>query len=68
MTTKWAQTLADQGPNRVSSLDPSRIFLRWERRSYEGLGYDLKYSRVGPEYEPALGFEGRDTITGWATA
>lgn len=60
VTAKWAQTFEDGKPNRAISLDPARIYLRWERRSFEGLGYDLSYARAGPRYRPAVGFEGRD--------
>lgn len=60
VTAKWAQTFADGQPNRAASLAPARLYARWERRSYEGLGYDLQFSRAGPRYEPAMGFEGRE--------
>lgn len=60
LTAKWAQTFEDGQPNRVGSLDPARIFLRWERRSFEGLGYDLSYARAGRRYRPAMGFEVRE--------
>lgn len=63
VTAKWAQTFDDRQPQRVSPLDPSRLYLRWERRSYEGLGYDLSYARAGARYRPALGFEGREDYT-----
>lgn len=60
VTARWAQTFEDGSSNRISSLDPSRVHLLWERRSYEGLNYDLRYDRAGERYRPALGLELRD--------
>ncbi|OFX43621.1 MAG: hypothetical protein A2X03_10955 [Bacteroidetes bacterium GWA2_40_15] len=39
--------------------DLSKIFLQWQRRTYEGFGYGLNYSRAGDSFNPALGFEFR---------
>jgi hypothetical protein len=57
LSAKWAQTFDDEGPGRATSLEASRIHLQWERRSFSGLSYDLRYDRAGPEYRPATGFE-----------
>jgi len=47
----------DRSPGVGPALDPSRILLQWESRSYGGLGYDLRYDRSGPSYRPDVGFE-----------
>lgn len=57
---KWAQTFDDGGSTRISSLDPARLQLQWEDRSYEGFNYDLRYDRAGRRYEPGIGLELRD--------
>jgi hypothetical protein len=60
LAAKWAQTFQDGAPNEVASLDPTRLHLQWEDRSYKGLSYDLRYDRAGPRYEPGVGLELRD--------
>lgn len=60
VTAKWAQTFDDEAPNRIASMDPARVLLQWERRSYRRLNYDLRYSRSGAYYRPELGFELRE--------
>lgn len=60
VTAKWAQTFDHEQSSQVTFLDPARLFVQWERRSYEGLSYDLRYSRAGDEYRPAMGFEVRE--------
>ncbi len=71
---KWAQTFDDEAADDLTSLDPARIYLNWERRTLEGVAYVLNYSRAGPAYNPELGFEIREDFTraggrflyGWA--
>lgn len=60
VTARWAQTFEDGSPDRVSSLEPSRVHFLWENRSYEGFNYDLRYDRAGQRYRPAVGLELRD--------
>jgi len=59
LTLKWAQTFSDGAEFRLASLDPAKIFLKWQRRSIKGLGYALGYSRAGSDYDPEMGFEPR---------
>ncbi|MEF8817406.1 MAG: DUF5916 domain-containing protein [Salinibacter sp.] len=59
-TAKWAQTFSNQNAGQLVSFRPARIQLGWERRTYEGLSYDLRYDRAGRRYEPGLGFELRE--------
>lgn len=75
ISVKWAQTFLDQMANNIGSLDPSRIQVQWENRSYDGIGYDLRYDRAGQAYDPGIGFQLRqnyyrfgDRISyGWIT-
>ncbi len=60
LSLKWAQTFDDASTNDVASLDPARIQLQWERRTYSGLIYSLQYDRAGEQYKPELGFEFRE--------
>ncbi len=60
LSAKWAQTFEDGGANELVSLDPTRLHLQWEDRSYGGFNYDLRYDRAGSRYEPGVGLELRD--------
>jgi len=60
LSWNWAQTFAKGEDNKVFSLDPAKFRVNWQRRTLEGLGYDLDLSRAGIDYEPGMGFEFRD--------
>lgn len=57
LSVRWAQTFDDDHEATAASLDPSRIHFQWERRTYTGLSYDLRYDRAGEHYRPGVGFE-----------
>jgi len=59
----WAQTFATDQANRAFSLDSAKFRLNWQRRTLEGLAYDLDVSRAGADYDPGLGFEFRSDYT-----
>ncbi|MFC1511734.1 hypothetical protein ACFL5H_00885, partial [Candidatus Latescibacterota bacterium] len=63
LTLKWAQTFEDDRDNNPASLKPSRIYANWQRRTMDGLGYNLEFSRAGADYRPGLGYERRDDFT-----
>jgi hypothetical protein len=63
LTVNWAQTFADGKQNKTISLEPSRIYVDWQRRAVEGPAYDLSYSRAGKEYDPGVGFETREDFS-----
>ncbi len=63
LSLKWAQTFEDGQDNRLSSLDQARMSVGWERRTLEGLGFDLSFSRTGSEFNPGVGFLMRDNYT-----
>ncbi|TKJ41787.1 hypothetical protein CEE37_04250 [candidate division LCP-89 bacterium B3_LCP] len=56
----WAQTFEDDQRNEILSLDPSRMRVSWERRTIDGLAFDLTYSRAGDRYNPGMGYEQRE--------
>ena len=60
LSVRWAQTFDDNLGTSAASLDPARVHLQWERRSFTGLSYDLRYDRAGEHYRPGVGFELRD--------
>ncbi len=60
LSWNWAQTFVEGKRNKAFSLDPAKFRVNWQRRTLEGLGYDLDLSRAGIDYEPGMGFEFRD--------
>ncbi len=60
LNIKWVQSFEDSLENEIASLDPSRIFVRWEKRRTTGFNYSATYSRVGKDYSPGMGFELRE--------
>lgn len=59
----WAQTFENENENNPLSFDPARIYFNWERRSLEGVAYDLTYSRAGEDYNPGIGYEQRSNYS-----
>jgi hypothetical protein len=57
LDVKYAQSFDEKYLNKAVSLDASRIWLDWQRRKEDGLGYDFFYSRVGDRFAPDMGFE-----------
>jgi len=60
---KWAQSFGNDSINKIISLEPSKIYINWNRRSEKGLGYDLRYSRSGDDFNPGIGYERRSNYT-----
>lgn len=63
LNIKWVQSFENGKANNLFSLNPSRIFLNWERRRSTGFFYDANYSRVGADYNPGMGFELRENYS-----
>ncbi len=61
---KVAQTTDLDGNNFTADTNPSFANLSWERRTEEGLGYDLSYSYLGENFDPQVGFIMRSGVTG----
>ncbi len=63
VTVKWMQTYADGQDNSRSLLDQGRFLFNWERRSINGLSYELEVTRSGQAYDPGIGFIRRRDVT-----
>jgi hypothetical protein len=63
LSLKWAQTFENAMKSQPASLEPSKIYINWNRRREKGLGYDLSYSRSGEDYNPGIGYERRNNYT-----
>jgi hypothetical protein len=44
-------------------VQPTKIYAQLERRSYQGISYDLNYTKAGSRYDPCLGFEYRSDFS-----
>ncbi len=62
---RWAQSFTDGYDNKPFSLKPSRFFINLEKTQFVGFNYDLAYSRMGEDYNPALGFEDRSDYSSY---
>ena len=58
----WAQTFKNGLENNPVSLDPACLRIAWEKRTRQGLGFNLGYSRAGIDYDPGIGFTMRDNF------
>jgi len=54
-----AQSMENDASNKPLSLNPTRVYLNWERRILDGFSYLFEGSHVGENYNPGLGFESR---------
>jgi hypothetical protein len=63
LSLAWAQTFKNGWANEPLSLDPSRLFLNWERRTTKGLGFYLAAAHTGKDFDPGIGFLEREDIT-----
>jgi hypothetical protein len=63
LTLKWAQNFENDKNNQVVALEPSKLYVNWNRRSNKGLGYNLSYSRSGDDFNPGIGYERRDNYS-----
>ncbi len=64
LNVKWSQTYDSETGNSMNSLNPSFIYLDWERRSEKGFAYKLNYTYSGTEFNPGVGFIMRHAIQG----
>jgi len=64
LNVKWAQSYDTEIDSKLSSLDPSFILFKWERRSEEGFAYDFNYSYSGNKFNPGIGFIMRNGVQG----
>jgi hypothetical protein len=63
LTMKWAQSFENGLENNFADLEPSKIYVNWNRRGTKGLGYNLSYTRSGEYFNPGIGFELMDNYS-----
>lgn len=60
---KLAQVFDNFTPNKFLSLDPTELFLSWNRFTRKGLNYDFTFARSGKDFNPKVGFLARNNYT-----
>lgn len=63
LDVKLAQVLDKSLRNKILSLDPTEIFLSWNRFNQKGLNYNFTYARNGKDFNPGIGFFARNNYT-----
>jgi hypothetical protein len=63
LNIKLAQVMDKTAPNKVLSLDPTELFLTWNRFNQKGLNYNFTYARNGKDFNPGIGFFARNNYT-----
>jgi hypothetical protein len=63
LNVKLAQVLDKSASNKVLSLDPTELFLTWDRYTQKGLNYNFTYARTGKDFNPGVGFVARSNYT-----
>jgi hypothetical protein len=64
LIAKLAQTFEKDSANKILDLNPSRLFLEWQRRNQKGFSYDFLMNYSGTAFNPGIGFETRDNFEG----
>ena len=63
LNLKWARVFDNSSQNKIFSLDPTRLFINWNRFNEKGLNYDIIFSRSGKDFNPEIGFQTRSDYT-----
>lgn len=63
LNLKWARVIDNSSRNKIFSLDPTRLFINWNRFNEKGLNYDFIFSRSGKDFNPEMGFQTRSDYT-----
>ncbi len=63
LNVKLAQLIDNAFPNKMFSLDPTRLYINWNRFNQKGLNYDFTWSRSGKNFDPKIGFQMRNNYT-----
>lgn len=63
-TYTLGQSIDQELNKKVSGFDASRISISWERRTFQGLSYQVDVDYGGRNYNPGMGFELRSDYSG----
>ncbi len=63
LNVKLAQVLDNTSSDKVLSLDPTELYVTWDRFTQKGLNYNFTYARNGKDFNPGIGFFARNNYT-----
>ncbi|CAN5301003.1 hypothetical protein BH23BAC3_BH23BAC3_18780 [soil metagenome] len=63
LTLNYGHTFETHGNQSLSNMDATRLRFDWTTRRIVGFGYNLGFSRNGPDFNPGLGFTPRQNYT-----
>ena len=63
LNVKVAQVLDNTSSGKVLSLDPTELYVTWDRFTQKGLNYNFTYARNGKDFNPGMGFFARNNYT-----
>jgi hypothetical protein len=63
LNVKVAQVLDNTSSDKVLSLDPTELYVTWDRFTQKGLNYNFTYARNGKDFNPGMGFFARNNYT-----
>ena len=63
LNVKLAQVMDKNSPGKVLSLDPTELYVTWDRYTQKGLNYNFTYARNGKYFNPGIGFFARNNYT-----
>jgi len=63
LTLNYGHSFETGGNNSLSNMDATRLRFDWQTRRITGFGYNIGFSRNGPEFNPGLGFTPRQNYT-----
>ncbi len=63
LNVKLAQVLDNTSSDKVLSLDPTELYVTWDRFTQKGLNYNFTYARNGKDFNPGMGFFARNNYT-----
>ena len=57
---RWAQTLKPELANHTFDQEAGKFWVSLSRQNIQGFSYGVSYSYAGIDFDPVLGFQGRD--------
>ena len=57
---RWAQTLKPELKNNPFNKEAGKFWVSMSRQNITGFSYGVSYSYAGTDFDPVLGFQGRD--------
>ncbi len=63
LNVKLSQVIDNHFENNMVSLDPSKLYISWDRYTQKGVNYNFNWTRSGKDFDPKVGFQARNNYT-----